>query len=151
MTAELTRRLDGEDRHPWDWYVEQEWVTAQLLAHAPIDRDVIALDPCCGSGNIIRALEADGREAFGMDLFDRGAPNFLGVNNMLGEQRTMFEGMGPRSIVFNPPFSYQNGKKVRRLAMQSHRATRSRPSGPRPISGARSITSGLSGTSAACP
>ncbi|MFT3967394.1 MAG: hypothetical protein QM690_16080 [Sphingobium sp.] len=118
MTAELTRRPDGADRHPWDWYVEQQWVSARLLDAAPIDRDVVMLDPCCGSGNIVRTLLAAGFDAYGMDLFERGSPNFLGTHDMLGDQRTMFEGMGPRSIIFNPPFSCQDGRLVRGLAMR---------------------------------
>lgn len=118
MVAELTRRPDGADRHPWDWYVEQEWVTARLLEFAPIDRDVTILDPCCGSGNIVRALRADGPHSYGMDLFDRGAPHFLGTHDLLGDQISIFESMGPRSIIFNPPFSYQDGQIVRRLAMR---------------------------------
>lgn len=118
MTAELSRAPAGADRHPWDWYVEQPWVTDRLLAHAPIDAGVAILDPCCGSGNIVRALRAHGHEAYGMDLFDRGSPYFLGVNDWLGPQRTLFEIMGPRSIVMNPPFSYQDGRLARGLAMR---------------------------------
>lgn len=118
MTAELTVRPDGKKRHPWDWYVEEEWVTARLLEFASIDRDVTFLDPCCGMGNIVRALRAAGLNAYGMDLFDRGDPHFLATHDMLGDQMSIFESMGPRSIVFNPPFSYQDGALVRRLAMR---------------------------------
>lgn len=115
MTAELTSRPEGADRHPWDWYVEQSWVTERLLDFAPIDR-VTMIDPCCGSGNIIHALRGRGLDAFGSDLFDRGAPHFLGTHDFLGSQRAIFEAMAPLSIVTNPPFSYQNGRLVRGLA-----------------------------------
>ncbi len=116
MSAELSARPSGAERHPWDWYVEQQWVTERLLDSAPIDRDVLALDPCCGGGNIVRALRSRDMDAFGTDLFDRGAPHFVGEHDFLGDQRGLFEAGGPLSIFFNPPFSYQDGRLTRALA-----------------------------------
>lgn len=116
MTAELTARPDGATRHPWDWYVEQEWVTHRLLDFAPIAPGVTMLDPCAGGGSVIRALRDRGHSAFAMDLFDRGAPHFLGTHDFLGGQRTLLEATGGLSIIFNPPFSFQNGRIVRGLA-----------------------------------
>lgn len=103
-------------RHPWDWYVEQEWVTERLLDSAPIDQHVMALDPCCGQGNMVRALRGRGMAAFGMDMFDRGAPHFLGTHDFLGDQRALLECSEALSIFFNPPFSYQNGAMALGLA-----------------------------------
>ncbi len=116
MTAELSAAPTGKPRHPWDWYVEQEWVTERLLDVAPIDRSVTMLDPCCGMGMMVRALRARGLQAYGSDLFDRGAPHFLGTHDFLGDQRAMIEQAASLSIFFNPPFSYQDGKMVRGLA-----------------------------------
>lgn len=116
MAAELSATPKGKPRHPWDWYVEEEWVTHRLLDFAPIERNVTILDPTCGSGNIVRALRDRGHSAFGMDLFDRGAPHFLGTHDFLGEQRSLLEAHDALSIIFNPPFSCQNGALRRGLA-----------------------------------
>ncbi len=125
MSGELSsgvsrRRADNEkpkmERHPWDWYVEEQWVTHRLLDFAPIDTNVMVLDPCCGGGNIVKALRDRRMAAFGMDLFDRGAPHFLGCHDFIGDQRALLEAAEDLSIFFNPPFSYQDGAIVRGLA-----------------------------------
>ncbi|HZV57715.1 MAG TPA: hypothetical protein VFF89_08575 [Sphingobium sp.] len=122
MSAELTtgvapaKKGEKKLRHPWDWYVEEEWVTERILDFAPIDREVTVLDPCCGQGNMVRALRGRRMEAFGTDLFDRGAPHFLGTHDFIGGQRSLLEAAGPLSIFFNPPFSYQDGAQVEALA-----------------------------------
>ena len=116
MSGELSNAPKGETRHPWDWYVEQEWVTHRLLDAAPITRGATILDPCCGGGNIVRALRDRGHDAFGMDLFDRGAPHFLGMHDFLGDERSILEGLPRLSIFFNPPYSMQKGRLARRLA-----------------------------------
>lgn len=115
MTAELSARPDGAARHPWDWYVEQQWVTHRLLDCAPIDRTII-VDPCCGLGNIVQALRDRDHIAHGSDLFDRGAADFLGEHDFLGDQRAIWEAYPALSIIMNPPFSYQDGRMVRGLA-----------------------------------
>lgn len=116
MSGELSSTPEGKKRHPWDWYVEQQWVTEQLLSFAPIDAGVMMLDPCCGMGNIVTALRAHGHQAFGTDLFDRGSAHFLGTHDILGEQRLLLEAGGDLSIIMNPPFSYQDGALIRGLA-----------------------------------
>jgi hypothetical protein len=116
MSAELPAAPKGQTRHPWDWYVEQEWVTHRLLDCAPIERNVTILDPCCGGGNIVRALRDRGHEAYGMDLFDRGSPHFLGTHDFIGAERTLLEAHPQLSIIFNPPFSCQDGMLRRGLA-----------------------------------
>jgi len=121
MTAELSNDSPGKEkkpRHPWDWYVEQKWVTHRLLDFAPIDLGINMIDPCCGMGNIINALRERNQPAFGTDLFDRGAPHFLGLHDFLGDQRAIFEAISELSIIMNPPFSFQDGALVRGLAMQ---------------------------------
>lgn len=44
------------------------------------------------------------------------APLFLGQHDWLGDQRHMLEADGKLSIIFNPPYSRQDGKLVRGLA-----------------------------------
>ena len=116
MTAELAAPPKGKKRHPWDWYVEEQWVTHRLLDFAPIEADVTFLDPCCGGGNIVMALRDRGHTAFGMDMFDRGAPHFLGTHDFIGRERTILEAHPALSIIFNPPFSCQDGAIRRGLA-----------------------------------
>lgn len=114
--AELTN-LESRKRHPWDWYVEQQWVTHRLIDTIHLEDDVTYLDPCCGMGNIPAALAERGLKAFGTDIVPRtDAPLFLGQHDWLGDQRHMLEAEGKLSIIFNPPYSRQDGRLVRGLA-----------------------------------
>lgn len=118
MSGELTSRPKGSSRHPWDWYVEEKWVTHRLLDMISLESDVTYLDPCCGQLHIPEALTERGFNAYGTDLFDRAAGHrlFMGEHDLLGDQRHLLEAGGGLSIVFNPPFSFQNGRLVRGLA-----------------------------------
>lgn len=108
-------------RHPWDWYVEQQWVTHRLADFVDLEQDVTYLDPCAGAGNIVAALADRGLDAFGTDLFARAMAvearrRFLGEHDWLGDQRHMLEASPSISIFFNPPYSRQNGQLVAGLA-----------------------------------
>ncbi|MEJ7933627.1 hypothetical protein WG907_05050 [Sphingobium sp. AN558] len=114
---ELASSPAGNARHPWDWYVEEQWVTHALCDVLPMEPDVTYLDPFAGRCHIPDALADRGLTAFGTDLFERGdSPRFLGTHDFLGDQIHMLEAMPGLSIVMNPPFSYQNGCLVRGLA-----------------------------------
>ena len=114
MSGELS---SANSRHPWDWYVEERWVTHRLADFLPLDRGVTYLDPCCGSGNIVEALAERGHQAFGTDLFERyEGSRFLGIHDWMGDQRHLLEASNALSIFFNPPYSRQNGALVRGLA-----------------------------------
>lgn len=117
-SAELTARPIGADRHPWDWYVDEQWVTQVLLERIGVDHDVTYLDPAAGMMNIPRALRAAGVcKAYGTDLFERSDdPGFLGVHDFLGDQYHMLEAEPRLSIFMNAPYSCQGGKLVRGLA-----------------------------------
>lgn len=123
MSAELTslpKRRKGQKkpkRHPWDWYVEQDWVTHRLCDFVEMDPGVTYLDPFCGLGTIPRALSDRGLTAFGTDKFDRGDSRcFMGLHDFLGDQVHLLEAEPALSIIMNPPFSYQEGSLVRGLA-----------------------------------
>ncbi len=119
MTAELTSRPQGQKRHPWDWYVEEQWVTHRLIDMLDLDPDVTYLDPCAGQLHIPLALDERGYRAYGTDLFDRIGRDhrlFMGTYDFLGDQRHILEAGGPLSIIMNPPFSYQDGRLVHGLA-----------------------------------
>ena len=114
--AELTARKGG-DRHPWDWYVEEPWVTHRLLDFVELEPHVTYLDPACGLCHIPAALADRGFKAFGTDLFRRSSDSrFLGEHDFLGAQIHMLEALDALSIVMNPPFSCQDGKLVPKLA-----------------------------------
>lgn len=108
---------DKQPRHPWDWYVEQPWVTRALLAHADLDRSVPVWDPFCGMGNVVAALSECGYTAYGTDIHDRSDNlNCFDGHDFLGDQRCMFEAFNRLSIVMNPAYSYQDDVFVPALA-----------------------------------
>jgi len=111
------RKKKKVERHPWDWYVEQAWVTHRLIDTLQLEHDVNYIDPCCGLCTIPQALADRGFTAFGTDKFRRiDSPLFLNEHDFLGDQQLMVELWHPLSIVMNPPFSFQDGKMVRGLA-----------------------------------
>ena len=119
MSAELARPPQGKGRNPWDWYVEEHWVTQALASVVALDPAVTYLDPCCGQMHIPEALAALGLpQAYGTDLFERRSDHrqFLGCHDFLGDQRHLLEASQRLSIITNPPFSCQDGQLVRGLA-----------------------------------
>lgn len=120
MTAELSNNgSKKKPRHPWDWYIEEQWVTHALADMIELESHVDYLDPFCGQGNIPLALIERGLRAFGTDLFARtDAPFFIGQHDFLGPQRHMMEASPALSIIMNPPFSVQNGKMRRGLSLK---------------------------------
>lgn len=51
---------DTGERNAHDLYQTPSWMVASLLHHQPIDRAALILEPCCGDGAIVRALQASG-------------------------------------------------------------------------------------------
>lgn len=93
------------DRDPHDWYVEPGRCTHQML-NAGEDFPGFTHDPCCGGGNIVRAMRGRGHEVTGSDLIDRPSTWdkdqwHLGVSDFLGDGCGLF---GADNCVFNPPF-----------------------------------------------
>lgn len=114
---------DKPPRHPWDWYVEEKWVTHRLCDFVSLEPDVTYLDPFCGQCNIPDALGERGLQAFGTDLFQRtDSHRFMGVHDFLGDQIHLLEASSALSIVMNCPYSYQDGTLVRGLAERCIRA-----------------------------
>ncbi|WP_374414237.1 class I SAM-dependent methyltransferase [Novosphingobium colocasiae] len=119
MSGELTAPPKGMKRHPWDWYVEEKWVTHRLLDVLELENDITYLDPFCGLLHIPQALSERGfQHVYGTDLFarDPGHRLFLGEHDFLGDQRHLLEASRRLSIIMNPPFSCQDGRLVRGLA-----------------------------------
>ncbi len=101
------------ERHPQDWYVEQAWTVRALMAMVPFDREHLVWDPCCGLGTIPTAFDAAGVYAVGTDLVDRWLPGtprhqFMGEHDFLGDQRHILDSWSLLSVVFNPPYGYED-------------------------------------------
>lgn len=101
------------DRHPQDWYVEPTWTVRALAQAIPLDPDYTIWDPCCGLGTIPSALAEAGFRTIGTDLVDRWLPTeplhlFMGEHDFLGAQRHLAEFWPLLTIVFNPPYSYED-------------------------------------------
>ncbi len=113
-------------RHPWDWYVEESWVTDALIdtLRGPLcggyeqwfEVDLI-WDPCCGLGNTLEPFARRGLAVAGTDIQQRtNSPAFLFEHDFLGDQACLLDAHKNKSIVFNPPYSNQAGRKVAGLA-----------------------------------
>lgn len=109
----MTAASPRPDRHPQDWYVEPSWTVRTLLRETNLDRGYTIWDPCCGLGTIPCALAAEGFTTVGTDLVDRWLPAepphlFMGEHDFLGDQTHLAEFWPLLSIVFNPPYSYED-------------------------------------------
>lgn len=85
-------------RNDLDWYQEPERVTTQLLREEEFQGPIV--DPCCGAGNIVKALKGAGLEAYGHDVKDRtnGAPWFQAEEDFLTSAGRW------SNMVMNPPY-----------------------------------------------
>lgn len=104
-------------RHPDDYYVEQPWVTAALLAKVKFEGTIV--DPCCGRGNILDAAAEAGFDTFGFDIVDRGASKRHAF--ML---RNFFQDEHPVplvDVICNPPYKYDDEFVARVVAMTQRR------------------------------
>ena len=107
-----------DKRHPYDWYVEPEWCTAQLIAALGEFRaeqlgGLAIWDPCAGRGHVPAAFQGYGLKTFTSDIVNnvdpgvfvgRQVPPFLSADFLELEQAP-----APCSIVCNPPYSYRKG------------------------------------------
>ena len=95
------RKLNAHlwERHPDDWYVEPEGVSARLFDMEDFGDDPLILDPACGSGRIVRAAHEAGYAAVGADKVSRTI-DCSHVCDFLTEKFAGFDW-----VVSNPPFS----------------------------------------------
>lgn len=95
------------ERDSLDWYCEPPAATEALLT---VERFVGPVwDPCCGGGNIVKALLAAGYDAKGSDVEDRaGWPSWFGGKiDFLKDDCA-----GAPNIVMNPPFFRAKGAEA---------------------------------------
>ncbi len=96
------------ERHPDDWYVEEEWVDHRLFEYEPFEGSIC--DPACGLGRIVEAARcARFTHAWGQDKVDRSAycertADFLSDD---------FRDRTPENVVSNPPFKLSREFVVR--------------------------------------
>lgn len=98
--------------HVWardalDWYVEPEASTDALLRAETFAGRVY--DPCCGGGNIVRAVRRAGLNGYGCDLVRRQGQDpawFDGTRDFLADHR------GRHNIIMNPPFFRAKGAEA---------------------------------------
>jgi hypothetical protein len=96
------------ERDPYDWYVEPERATEQLLSVERFIGDV--WDPACGQGNIIRTLRDASYRAFGSDVVRRAEESwFIGEHDFLSDAKPP---LGFENIVTNPPFFRAKGAEA---------------------------------------
>jgi len=91
-------------RHPYDWHVEEQWVTRQLIDalggfRVALENGDTFWDPCCGMGNIGAALgelvafsgASHDRRLMLSDIVRRLDPAQLeGIRFAFGETRTIW-------------------------------------------------------------
>lgn len=100
MSEPVAKQAHVFARDDLDWYVEPQDCTTALLA---VERFQGAVwDPCCGGGNILRAVAAAGLWAIGTDLACRGCvPGWRGERDFLDFSPEEFQAA---NIIMNPPF-----------------------------------------------
>lgn len=104
--------LQVKKAHVWkrdelDWYVEPERVTEQLCTVENFYGYI--QDPCCGQGNIVRALRKCGHLAVGSDIVKRVSDDekwFQRESDFLADNPHL---VYPPNCVMNPPFFRAKG------------------------------------------
>jgi len=108
----------GYEKSPFDFYVEQQWVTEALIAMEGIivgDREWGTIwDPACGSGNVLRAFSyAIGKDTWSTDVQFRGfaAHGIFQEIDFTGSLEFVRSAAPKKrySIVSNTPYSYKRG------------------------------------------
>lgn len=115
-TVEEFRLVNPSPRSPQEdldeYFPTPAWAIRALLDRLPIPRDETALEPCCGTGEILRELIRAGLDAQGLELRAErasacpdgrvGQADFLRVDPLI--QGWLF-GAGWHYIITNPPWS----------------------------------------------
>jgi hypothetical protein len=89
-----------------DFYIEPEWCTEALLALPAFSLIRAVYDPCCGSGNVVKAARASDRRARGSDIVDRSSnvsfvADFLALTKGAAAAGKDGEQL---AVVSNPPY-----------------------------------------------
>jgi hypothetical protein len=101
MSAATPKAAHLFERDPDNWYQEEAWTSQRLFAVERFHGRVV--DPCAGSGTIVKSATAAGLQAEGYDLRKRGFREVIGNCDFFKNKE--FGGYGPAdNIVSNPPY-----------------------------------------------
>ena len=97
-------KVQSWDRDPDAWYQEPAWPSERLFAVEAFEGRVV--DPCAGSGTVVRSAKAAGLSAEGYDLHDRGFAHVRGGLDFMDPADPYLHGTWPAdNIVSNPPYA----------------------------------------------
>lgn len=117
MTRKAAKPKKGQyPKSPFDWYVEQQWVTGQLLRVMDVNafEGTIIWDPACGRGTVLKEMSNVWRYPIhATDIQFRGVAakglfyelDFVGNLDFVRSAAPK----GRYSIVSNTPYSYKKG------------------------------------------
>jgi methylase of polypeptide subunit release factors len=89
----MSQRDSGYERKERDLYETPAWVTEALLPHLP-QMQLAVLEPACGSGTMVAALERAGHSVLGQDIA-------VG-NDFLTAREKSWPGLD--AVITNPPY-----------------------------------------------
>lgn len=106
----------GYEKSPFDWYVEEQWVTGELLRTMGVNAfdGTTIWDPACGMGNVLKEMSNVWRYPIhASDIEFRGfaAKGLFQELNFVGNLDFVRSAApkGRYSILSNTPYSYQKG------------------------------------------
>lgn len=86
----MSQRWSEYERKPFDLYETPEWATKAVVPFLPPQATI--LEPACGSGKMVRALESAGHKVYGNDI-------------QQGQDFLLTPFCKAEAIVTNPPFN----------------------------------------------
>lgn len=100
----MSQRASGYQRAEADLYPTPFWVVDALAEIVGLKGKMI-WEPCCGTGEMVIALERCGADVMGTDLHDRSFPGMLGVHDFTNASTPACVNLKfLDGIVTNPPY-----------------------------------------------
>ena len=110
--ARQTTKKGEYPKSPYDWYVEQQWVTEALIK-VQDSHWATVWDPACGQGSVLKAVDAFGVPTWSTDIQFRGhaASGIFYEIDFVGDLDFVRSAapVGRYTIVSNTPYSYVKG------------------------------------------
>ncbi|MGO4337825.1 hypothetical protein AB4037_23190 [Labrys sp. KB_33_2] len=107
----MSTRASGFARVEHEHYPTPAWVIDALAEHLPLEGDLI-WEPACGTGQMARALEAQGARVIATDVHDHGYSRMVDEVDFLSWEgdrisAAVAQAEGKVAIVTNPPYGLQ--------------------------------------------